>query len=69
MSLKFKLEISLLLSAILIYVLSAFCYSYESPSQEWVQYIDTPYRVYAFPFTAVASVFLAVAAILYSRRK
>jgi hypothetical protein len=67
--LKFKLEISLLVSAILLYVLGAFCYSYESSAQGLAQYVVNPYRIYAFPLTAIASIFLAIAAILYPRRK
>ena len=67
---RFKVEISLLLSAILVYVASAFCFSYDAPAQGWeAPYVDNPYRVYAFPMIAVASVLLATAAILYSRRK
>jgi hypothetical protein len=69
MSLKFKLEISLLISAILLYVFSAFCYTYEASEAALDSSLDSPYRIYAFPLIALASTFLAVAAILYSRKK
>jgi hypothetical protein len=59
--LKFKIELSLLLSAIILYVVSAYCYSYETLNQT--------YRDFAFSLVGVASVFVVVAAFLYSRRK
>ncbi len=67
--LRFKIELSLLLSAILLYIVSALCYSYELQSTGGVESVSNPYRIYAFPLIALASVLLAVAAILYSKRK
>jgi len=68
--LQFKAEIALLLAAILLYVGSAVCYSYAAPAQGWGDpTVGTPYRLYSFPLIAVASVFLAFAAISYSKRK
>jgi hypothetical protein len=68
--LQFKTEISLLLAAILLYVGSAICYSYAAPAQGWGDpAVGTPYKIYSFPLIAVASVFLAFAAIFYSKRK
>jgi len=69
MMLRFKIELSLLLSAILLYIVSALCYSYELQSTGGVEPVSNPYRIYAFPLIALASVLLAVAAILYSKRK
>jgi len=66
--LKFKTEITLLLLAILLYILSAFCYSYEVLEQGLNPVIN-PYRDYALPLAGVASALLLIAAILYSKRK
>ena len=68
--LNFKTEIALLLSAIVLYVVSAFCYSYETPTQEMVaQTLNDPYRIYTYPLAVLASVLLVVAAFLYSKRR
>jgi hypothetical protein len=67
--LRFKTEIFLLLLAITLYILSAFCYFYEASSQGMLPFINNPYREYAIPLTLVASAFLVVAAILYSKRR
>ena len=66
---KYKLEISLLLSAIGLYVLSAFCYSYESQWMGNLPVINRPYRNYAFPLVGLASVFLVIAAIFVFKKK
>jgi hypothetical protein len=58
MLLKFKTEISLLLLAIILYVASAFCYSYEEP-----------WKDFAIPLAGVASALLVIAGILYSKRR
>jgi len=63
MQLKFKTEIFLLLSAIILYILSAFCYSNEETT------INYPYKAYALPLAIIASIILVIAAILYQRRK
>lgn len=62
---KFKTEIFLLLLAIALYLVSAFFYFYEMPSQS----TSYPYRDYAIPLTIVASALLVVGAILYSKRR
>jgi len=69
MRLKFKTEIFMLLSAIILYILSAFCYSYEESSQDMLPVINYPFRGYALPLAIIASILLVVAAILYSKRK
>mgnify|MGYP001096626317 CR=1 FL=1 len=69
MHLKFKAEISLLLLAIMLYILSAFCYSYEAPKQDRLPIINYPYRDYAIPAAGVASTLLVIAAIMYSKRR
>ncbi|MGB9714668.1 MAG: hypothetical protein ACPLZC_06825 [Candidatus Bathyarchaeales archaeon] len=65
---KFKAEISLLILSITLYILSAFCYSYEAVA-EGITGTYYPYQDYAFPLIAVASVLLLMAAILYSKRQ
>jgi len=67
--LKFKMEISLLLSAIILYIVSVACFSYEATTSASGSENVNPYRIYAFPLIAIASVLLAAAAILYSRHK
>jgi hypothetical protein len=67
--LKFKIEISLLLSAIMLYAASVVYYSYEAQPMDNFRALNYPYRFYALPLTVVASVFLIVAGILYSKRK
>jgi len=67
--LKFKAVIFLLVMAIVFYILSAFCYSYEAPSQGWLPYINYPLKDFFIPFAVIASAFLVIAAILYVKRK
>jgi hypothetical protein len=69
MLLKFKTEISLLLLAIMIYVVSAFCYFYEASWEGSLPVLNYPYRDFAIPLVGVASALLVVAVILYSRRR
>lgn len=69
MQLKFKTEISLLLLAIILYIFSGFCYSYEAPWQDNLPVINYPYGDYALPLAITASALLVIAAILYSKRK
>jgi len=66
---KFKTEITLLLSAIGLYILSAFCYSYEALREGWLPFINYPYKDYALPLAVLASILLVIAAISYSKRK
>ena len=67
-SVKFKTEISLLMLSIALYILSAFCYSYEALA-EGTASVYYPYQGYAVPLTVTASALLLVAAILYSKRQ
>lgn len=69
MLLKFKTEIFLLLLAIIIYIVSAFCYSYEAPWEDNLPVLNYPYRDFAIPLAGVASALLVIAAILYSKRR
>ncbi|MEM3673169.1 MAG: hypothetical protein QW468_02930 [Candidatus Bathyarchaeia archaeon] len=63
---KFKTEISLIILSIVLYILSAFCYSYEAVT-EGIAGTYYPYQDYAFPLIVVASLLLLIAAILYSK--
>jgi len=65
--LKFKIELSLLVSAIILYVISAFCYSQEG-SQD-LPFMNYSCKNIALPLVGVASVFVMIAGILYSKRK
>jgi hypothetical protein len=69
MPLKFKTEIFLLLLAIILYIVSAFCYSYEAPWEGNIPVLNYPYRDFAIPLAGVASALLVIAAILYSKRR
>jgi hypothetical protein len=50
-----------------LYVLSAFCYSYEAVT-EGITSVYYPYQDCAFQLIAVASVLLLIAAIAYSKK-
>jgi hypothetical protein len=65
--LKFKLEISLLLLSIAMYIASGVCYSYEKAAMTAV--VNYPYRIYVFPLIGVSSAFMVIAGFLISRRK
>jgi hypothetical protein len=67
--LRFKTEIFLLLLAIILYIASAFCYSYEAPWEDNLPVLNYPYRDFAFTLAGVASTLLVVAVILYSKRR
>jgi hypothetical protein len=69
MLLKFKTEIALFLLAILLYIISVFCYYYEASWEGNIPVLNYPHRDFAIPLAAVASALLVVAAILYSKRR
>jgi len=62
--LKFKAEVCLLLMAIVLFVLSAFFYSYHAASLGF----DYPYRVIALTFVGFGSALTLAASISYSKR-
>ncbi len=67
---KFKAEVCLLLMAIVLFVLSAFFYSYQVVSEELTFSVGLgsyPYRVYALTFVGFGSALMLVASILYSK--
>ncbi|MBT0158484.1 hypothetical protein G4O51_00705 [Candidatus Bathyarchaeota archaeon A05DMB-2] len=66
---KFKTEICLLLTAIVLFAVSAFFYSYQPASQEVsLSQSFNPYRGYAFTSLGLGSVLMAAASISYSKR-
>jgi len=67
--LKFKTEIFLLSLAIILYFVSAFCYSYEVGSEGIPSAMNYPYKGYAIPLAVAASLLLVLAALLYLKRK
>jgi LPXTG-motif cell wall-anchored protein len=67
--LKYKIEISLLLLSIALYLISAFCYFYEAPWQDMIPVLNYPYQNFALPLAGFASAFLIIAAILYLKRR
>ena len=67
LGLKFKIELSLLVSAVVLYVISAFCYSQEG--SQGLPVMNYSCRNFALPLVGVASVFVVIAGILYSKRK
>jgi len=61
---KFKAEIFLLLTAMILFAVSTFFYSYEGLALGF----DYPYRVYAFSFVGCGSILMVTASISYSKR-
>ncbi|MEM3700786.1 MAG: hypothetical protein QXL57_08005 [Candidatus Bathyarchaeia archaeon] len=65
---KYKIEISLFLLGIALYVISVFCYFYEAPWEDMIPMINYPYQKFALPLAGVASALLIIAAALYLKR-
>jgi hypothetical protein len=68
MPLKFKAEIFLLLVAIALYSVSAFCYSYGECKERMTFAFNYPYRDYAFPLVGFGLALVTAATVSYSRR-
>ena len=67
---KFKTEMCLLLIALILFVVSAFFYSYK-PNSEALTFsasLDYPYRVHALTFVGFGSALTFVASVSYSKR-
>jgi hypothetical protein len=66
---KFKTEVCLLALALVLFVISAFCYSYQTGgsnfSLNWASY---PYQGYALAFVSFGSVLTVTASVSYSKR-
>lgn len=66
---KFKTEVSLLALAILLFVVSAFFYSYHSGSVAFAETLASyPYRSYGLAFVGFGSVIMVTASVSYSKR-
>jgi hypothetical protein len=66
---KFKIEIFLLLMSIVLFTLSAFCFSYAIGSTAFIEALELhPYRSYAIPFVGFGGGLMAVASLSYSKR-
>lgn len=65
---KFKTEIFLLLTSIVLFTVSTFCYSYVTGNVGLALALSYPYRVYAFPIVSFGSVLMVVATFSYSRK-
>ena len=66
--LKFKTEISLLLGSIVLFTISAFCFSYATGSLQYALSLTYPYRTYAIPFVSFGGALMTVASVSYSKR-
>jgi hypothetical protein len=67
--LKFKTEISLLLTSIVLFTVSAFCFSYAT-GNGFAYALSPPYplRTFAIPFVGFGGALMTVASISYSKR-
>jgi hypothetical protein len=68
--LKFKAEIFLLLTSIVLFTISAFCFSYATGNVglTYALNLTYPLRSYAIPFVGFGSALMAVASLSYSKR-
>ncbi len=66
---NFKIEIFLLLMSIVLFTLSAFCFSYAIGNTAFIDALEPyPYRSYAIPFVGFGGGLMAVASLSYSKR-
>jgi hypothetical protein len=56
------------MTAIVLFTISTFCYSYVTGNVELSLALSHPYRVYAFPIVSFGSVLMVVATFLYTRK-
>jgi hypothetical protein len=67
--LKFKAEILLLFTSMVLFTISAFCFSYATGSEGLVLALKAnPYRVLAIPFVGFGGALMTVASVSYSKR-
>jgi hypothetical protein len=68
-SLKFKTEVSLLVAAILLFVIGAFFYSYQISGATFAQSLASyPYQSYGLAFAGFGSILMVTASVSYSKR-
>ncbi|MCW4018916.1 MAG: hypothetical protein NWF00_09615 [Candidatus Bathyarchaeota archaeon] len=66
---KFKTEICLLLASIVLFTVSAFCFSYAAGGNEFLALsFSYPYRSFALPFMGFGGALMMVASFSYSKR-
>ncbi len=68
---RFKTELSMLLAAIALFVVSTICYSYVIGPQSLglaLKAVTYPYRAYAVPFLTFGSLIMGIATFSYSKR-
>lgn len=68
--LKFKAEILMLLTAIVLFTISAFFYSYTSSAEGFILALNLtyPYRVYAIPFIGIGTALMGIASVSYAKK-
>jgi hypothetical protein len=66
---KFKTEVSLLSLALVLFMVSAFFYSYQTGSTNFsLNWASYPYQGYALAFVSFGFVLTVVASVSYSKR-
>jgi len=68
---KYKTEFLLLLTAIVMFVISALCYSYATGSNSFALSMDLtyPYRAYVIPFISTGTVLMGIASVSLLKEK
>ena len=65
--LRFKIEIMMLLAAIVLLTIGTFCYTYIAGDLN-LALGSFPYRAYAVPFASFGSMLMALATVSYTKR-
>ncbi len=68
--LKYKTEFLLLLTAVVMFIVSALCYSYAISTENFTLALSQtyPYRNYAIPFISTGTVLMSIASISYTKK-
>lgn len=62
------MEIFLLFLSIVLFTISAFCFTYATGSLAYALDLTYPYRSYAIPFVGFGGALMTVAQVSYSKR-
>ena len=66
---KFKMEVGLLSLALVLFAISAFCYSYQTGSTNFsLNFASYPYQGYALAFVSFGSILIVTASVSFSKR-
>ena len=65
---KFKTEVGLLSLALILFVIAAFFYSYQTGGSNFSQNLAYPYQGYAFAFVSFGLVLTVTASVSYTKR-